>query len=257
MSDPIKRKVRNQFNRAALTYDSHCSLQNAIGFEAIHMLLNFKNNFDTIADFACGTGESTSSLTKHINFKHCYAVDFAEQLLAVAKGKFSNFNTIEWVNCDYDEAINFSKPLDLIFCNMGLQWSCDISKTLKLWQSYLKHHGLVLFSIPIAGNFPELRQTIKPEFLTDNEVTDILETNGLYEISKKIARFEMQFSNPIDAIKSLKATGTNFNKRVPSLNQGLKKLQIDDVFINSQVSQLTYEIGTYLVRSDLSITRSS
>jgi malonyl-CoA O-methyltransferase len=254
MNDPIKRKIRNQFNRAALTYDSNCSIQNPICLEAIQILLNHSNNFDAIADFACGTGESTLNLTKHINFKQCYAIDFAEQLLAVAQDKLSHCHPVMCIQADYEQPIYFSKPLDLIFCNMGLQWSCDIAKTLKLWQRYLSNQGLIVFSIPMAGNFPELKETMKPKFLSDNEVTDSLKAIGLHCISKKIERIEVQFSDPMAALKVLKATGTNQNRSISSSAQGLKKLQISEIFINSQVSQLTYEIGIYLVRSQLSIT---
>ena len=249
--DPIKNRARNQFNRAALTYDLSCSVQNTVCLQAIQVLLNHQKVFDNIADFGCGTGESTNGLMKHLKCKRCYAVDFAEKLLTVARNKLSYIDKIEWIHCDFDQPIKISKPLDLIFCNMGLQWSSDVVKTLHLWQGYLKYQGLLLFSVPMAGNFPELKETIKPDFLTDREMTDALESNGLNLIEKKFERIEVQFTNQFGSLKALKATGTNYNKTNTSPTQGLKPLKPDHIFINSNVSQLTYEIGIYLVRNDL------
>lgn len=246
--DPVKNRVRSQFNRAALTYDLSCSVQDAICLQAIQILLKHQNVFDNIADFGCGTGQSTNGLLRYLDCKHCYAVDFAEQLLAVARNKFSYIDKIGWIYCDFDQPIKFAKPLDLIFCNMGLQWSSDVVKTLHLWQRYLKHQGLLLFSVPMAGNFPELKENIKPDFLTDREMTDALESNGLYLIAKKFERIEVQFTNQLSALKALKATGTNYNKTTTSPKHGLKSLKTDHFFINSNVSQLTYEIGIYLSR---------
>ena len=249
--DPIKHRARNQFNRAALTYDLNCSVQNTVCLQAIQVLLNHQKVFDNIADFGCGTGESTNGLMKHLECKRCYAVDFAEKLLTVAKNKLSYIDKIEWIHCDFDQPIKIAKPLDLIFCNMGLQWSSDVVKTLHLWQGYLKHHGLLLFSVPRADNFPELKEAIKPDFLNDKEIADVLKANGYYLITQRFKRFEVQFTHQLEALKALKATGTNYNKTTIHPIQGLKPLKTDHIFINSNVSQLTYEIGIYLVRSDL------
>lgn len=250
-SSQIKNRVRNQFNRASLTYDRNCSVQNAICLQAIYMLLEYRSIFNNIADLACGTGESTYLLTKNLDYKYCYGVDFAEALLAVASNKLSHLKRVKWMHRDYEQPIEFVKPLDLIFCNMGLQWSDDLNKTLSLWKTYLVDEGVLLLTMPMANNFPELRRKVRAKLLTDSEITDILELNELNMIQKTTKTFVVNFTSQIAALKSLKATGANYNKSIPDPCQGLKSLKIDEVFIDSKVNHLTYEIGIYLLSKKL------
>lgn len=249
LNDPIKRKVRHQFNRAALTYDFSCSVQHAICLQAMQLLTNYQRVFNSIADFGCGTGESTDFLIKKLAFTHCYAIDFAEQLILVAKSKLAHINNIEWVHSDFELPITFNQPLDLIVCNMALHWSSDVLNTLRLWQTYLIQQGLLLFSVPMAGNFPELKASIKPNFLTDQEMTECLKSTGLSLVAKNFSRFGIKFANQFDALKALKATGANCNKITNVGANGLKPLKTEHIFINSTINQLTYELGIYLVRN--------
>lgn len=248
--EPIKSKVRDKFNQAASTYDLNCSVQNSVCLKAIQLLLKHQNVFDYIADFGCGTGESTNSLLKHLECKRCYAADFARKLLMVARNKLSYIDKIEWIHCDFEEPIKLANALDLIFCNMGLQWSTDMINTLCLWRSYLKQQGFLLFSVPMAENFPELKEDIKPKFLTDKEITGIVASIGMNLVAKNFESFKASFTNQLQALKALKATGTNYNKTNIRPNQGLNTFKPDNFFKDPNVSELTYEIGTYLIRND-------
>ena len=248
MFDQIKNKVRDKFNRAALTYDQSCSVQNAICLQAIYLLLNYQRIFDNIVDFGCGAGESTRHLMKHLNFNYCYAVDLAERPLAVARSKLSYASKINWIHSDFDQPIRITKPLELIFCNMGLQWSNDIPRAIHLWQNYLNNQGLLLFSIPITGNFPELKEAFKPSLLNHKEIAYILKADGWHLVTQEFKSVEVQFNNQIEALKALKATGVNYNKTITHQRQGLTPLKLDRIFTNPSVNQLTYKIGIYLAR---------
>ncbi len=248
MIDPIKQRIRNTFNRSALTYDQYCAVQNTICRQSIQLLLNHQKVFDSIADFGCGTGESTRLLVKYVDFNHCYAMDFAERLLAIAQKKLSHISKIDWIQSDFDHAIKIPKPLELIFCNMGLQWSSDISKTIKLWHQYLNDHGLIVFSIPLAENFPELKKSFTPIFLNHNAVVDILKINGWHVVTQEFKYITVQFNNQFEALKALKATGANYNKSTHYEMQGLSPIKLDQIFVSPNLNQLTYEIGIYLAR---------
>jgi malonyl-CoA O-methyltransferase len=248
LTDQIKNKVRKQFNRASTTYDLNCSVQNTVCLQAIHLLLDYQKNFESIADFACGTGESTNNLMKHIDCKKCYAVDFAEKLLAVAQEKLSHIKKVQWLCHDYEKPIKRIPSLELVFSNMGLQWSGDALKTLSLWHTYLKPGGMLLFSLPLSGNFPELKGGCKPGLLTEKKLITDIGLAGFKLIRKSFASYETEFSNQFEALKALKATGTNNRKSLNSLTTGLKPLRVKDIFINENTKKLTYKIGVYLAR---------
>lgn len=84
-----KIKIKYNFNHACKTYDKHCNVQNKICEKTIQLLLNHKNYFENIGDFACGTGESTKQLVKNIQYKKCFGIDFSENLLNNARNAYS------------------------------------------------------------------------------------------------------------------------------------------------------------------------
>lgn len=243
----MKDKIRRNFNRAAKTYDQHCVVQNAICQRSVQLLFEHQTHFHNIADFACGTGESTRSLTHSVNFKKCYAVDLAERLLSTAKNKLANISNIDWILGDFEHQIHM-QSLDLIFCNMGLHWTSDFSATIHLWQQYLNRNGLLLFSIPMVENFPEIKKSCKPKFLSHKQVIKALLENHWQLISSEIRFFEVRFNSQIEALKSLKAMGTNYNKIHVQRAQGLSSIKLNQIFLNPNSKNLTYQIGIYLAR---------
>ena len=135
MKKDLKQKIQLSFNRSYETHDRYCAIQNKICEQSIKLLLKFSNQFEKISDFACGTGESTKRLINNVRYDTCYAIDFAETLLNVAKTKFRS--NVKPILCDFDELIFDEKYLDLVFCNMGLQWSLNLTSTLDKFNFYI------------------------------------------------------------------------------------------------------------------------
>ena len=247
MQNSLKYKIQQKFNAAAKSYDQSASIQNEVAKQAITTLLLHQQVFQYIADFACGTGESTRHLAEHIQYKACYAIDFANQLLACAKTKFTGNEPIHWLSCDFDKRLCHLPLLDLIFCNMGLQWAANFSKTISLWNEYLKPNGLLLFSLPLATNFPEIRHAFKPHFLSHEQLLSACTLKRFTAIDTQHHTFQLQFSSALAALRYLKATGTNHND-TPT-RKGLTTPRLTQIFHPPKTPQtLTYEIGIYLFR---------
>ncbi len=247
MTNQIKKKTCQHFNKAAATYDAHCSVQNQICAHSLQCLRKFGSDFHYIADFACGTGESTLQLIQHLTFHQCYALDFAKQLLTVAHNKLVEYEYIEIIEADFEQPLLMMNNLDLIFCNMGLQWSNDIAKTLNLWHSYLDDNGLLLFSMPTSNNFKELVPEYKPKFMTHQKIVSLLSKQKWGLLLTDMTEIVQPFDHPLDALRSLKATGTNSNKGIYK-RLGLSPMKLEQVFIDPTDAKLTYQIGIYLAR---------
>ena len=71
MNTKLKVKLQTNFNKAAPSYDQNCTIQNEICKQSIELLLLYENHFNYIADFACGTGESTKQLIQSVNYQQC------------------------------------------------------------------------------------------------------------------------------------------------------------------------------------------
>lgn len=243
----IKQKIRHHFNRAAATYDAHCAVQNTICQHAIQLLKRYHHNFEHIADFACGTGESTLQLSNAVNFTHCYAVDFSEDLLAVAQAKLAHLQNMSVICSDFEQKINLNKPLSVILCNMGLQWSDSIQASIRLWQQYLSDDGWLLFSIPIDGNFPELQSTYTLTSPSHQTVMNTLATENYRLIASDMHDITDVFNDPISLLKALKATGANYNKTISPSSRGLSPLALRKIFTTPNNKILTYKILTYKI----------
>jgi malonyl-CoA O-methyltransferase len=243
----MKEKIRKNFDKACKTYDAHCNIQNIVCDKSIELLLKYNRDFFSIADFACGTGESTSKLINHIHYHTCYAIDFSEKLLSVAKDKLPEH--IQFFLTDFDNQILFDDQLDLIFCNMGLQWSFDLLTTMKLLHQYLYKHGLLLFSIPNYPNFPEIKEQYKLKTHEHEEVIKMLNLAGFKLIKSKRTAITEKFNNPIEALKPLKNTGVNCGNIFKNFNRkGLSKKFINNIFTDNNLVTLTYNIGIYLAK---------
>lgn len=237
--------MQANFNRACKTYDQHCSVQNKICHASITLLLKHASNFKVISDLACGTGESTRQLIDNIEYQTCYAIDFAEKLLNQAKSKLPA--DIKLVLSDFDALSFIDEEVDLVFCNMGLQWSLNLANTLSCFNKSLRWKGWLIFSMPIFGNFPELKDEYKLEMLTHEEITKTLENADFELVEHAMHIYCEQFPTPYAALQSIKKVGAN-TTMIQHKTQRISREEIHTMFIDPKVSNLTYQIGIYVAR---------
>lgn len=242
----IPEKIRQNFNRAAHAYDKFSGVQNTVCDLAIQVLAPYAQHFDTVADFACGTGGSTQKLRQHIPFRHCYAVDFSEKPLAIAKHKLEQDQHIVFVHGNIARPLFQGSCLDLIFCNMGLQWVQNLSQSLALFHHYLSHMGALLFTLPVVGNFPEMKPGYKHRLHTHEAIVRMLHDSAFHVIKSGVCAFSYQFSDQLTLLRSLKSVGATYHARQGAYPaRGLSKHRIQDRFVNQDNTQLTYLIGVY------------
>lgn len=245
MRNDYKNKIKHHFNKSYRTYDAYCQVQNNVSQCALKLLQRHASYCEKIADFACGTGESTLKLINHIQYEQCYAIDFSDKLLNIAINKLPH--TVQCILSDFEDVLFQNNFLDLVFCNMGLQWSFDFNKTLSLLNHYLKNSGYFIFSIPICDNFPEMKSEFKFQQFSSKYIIRGLKDNGFNLIDNSIYINVQSFQSHYQALKSLQAVGANFSPGLTVHSKGLKKMNVRELFIENNVSpQLTYCIGIYL-----------
>lgn len=247
-----KQKIKRSFNRAHQTYDIYCDIQKQIARLALSCLANWQYPCDVIVDMACGTGESTLMLAKQVTHKKCYGLDFSPALLALARQKtpVKQNTSIDWVCSDVEERYFASQTVDLIFCNMGLQWVRNLAQVFALFYDYLKPSKTLLFSMPLAGNFPEIKPAFSLPLLTNQAVQAALLSASFDILEYKYITHRQSFSSAWLALKSLKSIGANCHATsLASKRKGLSKTYLDSVFINPNEINLTYQVGIYLART--------
>ena len=238
-----KERIKHHFNRAYKTYDDYCAVQNDASQRILELLMQHEFHFEEIADFACGTGESTLRLIKKIRYEKCYAIDFSDKLLNIAANKLPD--TVRCVLSDFDTSLFPNDSLGLIFCNMGLQWSLNLERTLSLFNRYLIKNGYFAFSMPVTGNFPEMKTEFKSLLFSFEQIIHILNNTGFKLVAHCDYKNIQLFESYCYALKSLQRTGANFSPK--SNNKGLKRVNVREIFVEDcMVPKLTYHIGVFL-----------
>ncbi len=250
MTNFIKDRIRQAFNKASKTYDYHDCVQKKICGKTIEMLGQSNTDFQVVADFACGTGNSTLSLAEKIAYQKMFAIDISESLVDIARQKLEP-RSIDFIIGDFDERLLPENTVDLIFCNMGLQWSLNINKTLSLFVSTLRENGILIFSMPLDGTFVELNQWCRNAHHSGKEVKTMLNNLNLQSIQCHHLKFVQVFDTHFDALKSIKGVGANCILDQVGVNR-IKHLskRTKDFFVKKENITLTYQIGIFIAKKE-------
>ena len=203
-------RILQAFNKAAATYTEHSQIQLQTCNSLIELLAPNLFHSQNIADFACGTGISTKNLIDAYGYNQYYAMDFAAQALLVAKDKLAEFN-VNFIIGNYNTRQFPNKTLDLAFSNLGFNWSANLEETFKMMFKQLKRGGILAFSVPIDGNFKQLKKEFRNRFYRSEEILVLLQDSGFLLNKFHILTYDQLYENAFIALKSLKNTGTNVN----------------------------------------------
>lgn len=234
-------KIQQAVNKAAQTYLQHNALQRVVCKRLIQLLTQYQDVFDTVADIACGVGDSTRQLMRTVQANHYIATDISAAALSIASKRLPP--SVELVHADFHMPLLAN--LDLIFCNMGLHWSIDLLHVLKTITASLNPYGLLAFSLPVAGTFHELKADSRLDFTRVDAIISLLYKLGLTALTTDTHTTTIDFPSSISAIKSLKYTGTqiHFHESKKHLHT---RQHIDNYFIEKDKFQLTYNVAMFI-----------
>ncbi len=110
--------VNEAYNRWAKKYDVMDNKTRDLEKIAAKKTLN-KYSFETVVEFGCGTGKNTIWLSEKA--KLLIAIDFSEEMLAIAKEKIKALN-VEFIRADITKNWCLQNDLaDLIICGLILE----------------------------------------------------------------------------------------------------------------------------------------
>jgi malonyl-CoA O-methyltransferase len=246
MNNPTKNRIKRCFNKAWRSYDNYASVQKKVCEKSIEILNQLNREFTVVADFACGTGISTQYLINNVRHKKIYAIDFSEKLINVARRKLG-CDSAEYILADFDSLLFPEKTVDMIFCNMGLQWSLNLKKTLTVFNSYLKESGILIFSIPLQGTFVEIKKSSKNKLHCAHDIEGMLELMSLSLLQYHHAIYVEKFSAQTEAVRSIKSVGANclmLENKTRRLSSFSKKNT--EIFVSKENVSLTYQVGIFM-----------
>lgn len=96
-------------------------------------------NTGTVIELGCGTGKNTSWLAEAAT--HLTAVDFSEDMMAVAKGKIRRDNVV-FQQADISQPWTFTdRKADLVTCSLILEHIKDLHTVFQQVRDHLKDNG--------------------------------------------------------------------------------------------------------------------
>jgi malonyl-CoA O-methyltransferase len=243
MIDIHKQKIKSCFNKAFSSYDQYSEVQQCAGKKLIKSIEQYKkNNMNTIIDLGCGTGIITEQLARKMEYQQFFALDISDKLLLKAKEKLKNYN-IKIIETDLEDFYVPYILFDLVFSNMALQWSLNLSHTLLNINKNLNAHGMIAFSLPIENTFIELQPYSynKNKFYAEKEILQLLSKTGFKKITYFSEKSILTFDSLRHALRYIKYIGANYVFNAEQTNQSSK------YFYRSQNKySLTYQIGFYM-----------
>ena len=212
-----KRVVRASFERAAARYDAFAALQGAVRANLADRLDLVQLAPLRMLDAGCGTGGAQRLLFARFPKAALLAVDFAPAMLAQARKHKPWFRRLHTLAADCTALPLADGSVDLVFCNLVLQWLDDPEPAFREFRRVLAPRGLLLFSSFGPDTLRELRAAWSEvdgaphvnRFLDMHDVGDALVRGGLTEPVLDVEQLTTQYRTPRELMRELKGLGAH------------------------------------------------
>ncbi len=203
-----RQLIAKSFEQAVSSYDKVADLQYMIGNDLINQLAVFVQQPDIVLDVGAGTGRLSALLTALAPDAEYLLLDLAYAL--IASYRHSARTSVHALCADFDYLPLQSGSVDLLFSNMSLQWSLNLSQTLIELLRCVKSGGLLAMAFPVEGTLSELAKTHRiNRFLSVVQVNEILASLAVSVLFSEKKVYQKNYDNPLSLLRFLKSTGAN------------------------------------------------
>jgi malonyl-CoA O-methyltransferase len=217
-----KRLVRRSFERAARTYDAAAVLQHEVCRRMDERLDLIKHQPATLLDAGSGTGNALPALRARYPRARVIALDLALTMLERGRERLTTpwwksfvRRPVHALCADIEQLPLAAASVDMVWCNLALQWSNDPDKAFAEFHRVLTPGGLLMFSTFGPDTLKELRaayaavdgHTHVSRFIDLHDIGDILVRRGFGDPVMDMEPFTLTYSDVPALMHDLKAIG--------------------------------------------------
>jgi malonyl-CoA O-methyltransferase len=212
-----RRAVRAAFDRASATYDTAAVLQARVRAELLSRLDLLRIAPRVIIDLGCGTGQGARALKERYRGALVVALDPAPGMLREARRRSGWLRPLQRVCADAFQLPFRDGAVDLVFCNLMLQWCDDLDAALAQIRRVLAPEGFFAFSTFGPDTLCELRAAWAAAdggshvsgFRDMHDIGDALTRAGLSEPVMDVERLIMVYPDVAAITRDLKVIGAH------------------------------------------------
>ena len=216
-----RTRVRQNFGRAAATYERHDVLQREVQAGLLGRLDFHLGTPERVIDVGAGTGRGTALLKKRYPKAQVIAVDLAVPMLRAARAHQGLLRPFQRV-CGEATALPLpDRSVDVLHSNLCFQWIDDLPALFGECVRVLKPGGLLAFSSFGPDTLKELRaawaavdqHSHVSRFLDMHDIGDAMLNAGLRDPVLDVDRYTLTYSEPRALLKELKGLGATHADR--------------------------------------------
>lgn len=235
MSGLDKRRIAENFGRAAKTYEQHAILQRTVAERLLERLALVKINPELIIDVGAGTGTTARALARRYKSAQVLQLDLSLAMLQQSRSRSRRFFSRQHYVCgDAENLPAANAGTGLVFSSLTLQWCNDPDRTFLETRRALAPGGLFLFATLGPDTLRELRACWSAldndahvnTFLDMHDIGDALVRAGMENVVMDMENIVMNYPDCSALLRDLKKVGAhNANNARPRGLTGKHKMQ--------------------------------
>lgn len=234
-----KARIRQDFNRAALHYDDHATLQRQVADRLFGIINGTWPHAAHILDAGAGTGYFQELARKYRHPWTIYQLDLAYNMCTVAGGYASlpEYGSTFTVNGESESLPFRDACVDGIFSSLMLQWVNKLQQVFAEFHRVLASGAYAYFSTLAPGTLYELQESFEQcgfrppinQFRSAGHISALLGSAGFKEVVVNSQTLVLPYGSLLTLMHSLKGVGARYKPPImhnPFIGrQGLEKIE--------------------------------
>ena len=212
-----RMQIRRAFDRAAPRYDEVAVLQTRVREQLLSRLDLVKITPALAVDVGCGTAHAAEALARRYPRSRVLGIDLAEGMLRTARRRHRFRRPVSFACADLCRLPLADASVDLLFCNLVLQWCDELDLALTELRRVLRPHGLLTFTTFGPDTLRELRAAWAAvdasvhvhDFLDMHDVGDAIVRAGFAEPVLDVEMYTLTYPESRGVLRDLKAIGAH------------------------------------------------